>query len=269
MAKQQGIVEIKVHAPNETFHLEEALQRRFKLDEVVLAPGDAEETEEERTLRTTKLAADYLLQQFQSGERIGVSWGSTLAHWLSQMIYSRLEEVEVVPLVGGIGQFRFEWHANFIAQQLAHKLNAKCYQLYAPAIVERKEIRETLLSDKSIADVLQLAEQTDWAIVGIGDPYNSTMIKAGYLGEKELSQLKQAGAVADCCSQFVDADGKLCEVELNERVMALPLPKLKKHPCVVGICSGLNKVKALRAMLKGGYINILISDRTTAEQLLE
>ncbi|AQS56138.1 sugar-binding transcriptional regulator [Novibacillus thermophilus] len=269
-AKAEGIVDIKIHAPDETlFQLEDELSRRFGLEEVVLAEGEEHDTDEVVKVRVAKCAADYVLQKLQRGEKISVSWGTTLYQWVEEMSPTKLEGVEVIPIVGGIGQFRFEVHANFIAQRLAAKLGASSYQLYAPAIVERPEIRGTLLSDKSIAGVLDLGEHADWAVVGVGDPYKSTMQRAGYLGEKELEELRNAGAVGDCCSQFVTRDGELCDTELNRRVMAVPLTKLKKGPRVIGICGGQSKAPSLRAVLNGGYLDILISDRMTAEQLLE
>lgn len=268
-AKHEGIVEIKIHAPDRTlYNLEDRLQKKFGLDEVVLVAGETHETDEVVKVRIAKCAADYLLQQLQNDQQISVSWGTTLSQLVQEIVTNRLEGIEVIPLVGGIGQFRFELHANFIAQQLADKLNGTNYQLYAPAIVERPEIRTTLLSDKSIADVFKLGEQADWAVVGIGDPYTSTMEKAGYLGEKELEELRSAGAVSDCCSQFIMSNGELCDTELNERVMAVPLSKLKQGSRVIGVCGGKRKVRSLRAVLNGGYLDILISDRVTAERLL-
>lgn len=37
---------------------------------------------------------------------------------------------------------------------------------------------------------------------------------------------------------------------------------------VVGVAAGLNKVAALRAVLHGGYLNVLITNAETAEGLL-
>lgn len=270
MAKQEGIVEIKIHAPDETlFHLEDQLCRRYGLNEVILVAGEPDESEETVKVRIAKCAAEYVPQKLESGQKIGVSWGTTLSQWVQEVVPGKFDDVEVIPLVGGIGQFRFELHANFIAQQLAGKLNATSYQLYAPAIVERPEIRTTLLSDKSISDVFHLGEKADWAVISVGDPYSSTMEKAGYLGEKEIKELQDIGAVGDCCSQFVTSDGELCDTELNRRVMAVPLTKLKDGPQVIGVCGGKRKVPSLRAVLKGGYLDVLISDRLTAETLLE
>lgn len=269
MARHEGIIEIKVHPPDRTlFHLEARLCQTFGLDEVMLAAVDEHDTEETVKVKTAKCAADYLSQQLQDGQRVSVSWGTTLSHLVQEIVPSHLHGVEVIPLVGGIGQFRFELHANYIAQQLANKLNGVNYQLYAPAIVERSEIRTTLLSDQSIAGVLDRGEQADWAVVGIGDPFSSTMEAAGYLGKGELDELRAAGAVGDCCSQFVMSNGELCNTELNKRVMAVPLAKLKDGPRVIGVCGGKRKVPSLRAVLKGGYLDVLISDRLTAECLL-
>lgn len=269
-AKQDGIVEIKIHAPDETLYaLEEQLCERFGLEETALVMSTPEESADLVKIRTAKLAASYIIQQLKPGHRISVSWGTTLSQWVQEITPSKLDNIEVIPLVGGIGQSRFELHSNFLAQQLAEKLHAECYQLYAPVIVENADIRQSLLSDNNIADVLRRGAESDLAVVGIGDPFKSTMERAGYLGEGELTELKEVGAVGDCCSQFVDKDGQLCDTPLNQRVMAVPLAELKKGPRVVAICGGLHKLDSLFGVLKGGFIDVLVSDRLTAEQLLQ
>jgi len=37
---------------------------------------------------------------------------------------------------------------------------------------------------------------------------------------------------------------------------------------VIGIAAGSDKVTAIRAALRGGYLNALVTDEETAEQLL-
>lgn len=52
-----------------------------------------------------------------------------------------------------------------------------------------------------------------------------------------------------------------------KRVIGIDLATLKSAPRVVGIAGGESKVAAILASLAGKWINVLITERRTAEQL--
>lgn len=80
--------------------------------------------------------------------------------------------------------------------------------------------------------------------------------------------LRRGGAVGDVCLRFFDAEGKPVITPLNERVIGIPLEKLQRVSRTVGIAGGRRKLAAIRGALMGRWINVLITDRFTAEQLL-
>ena len=55
---------------------------------------------------------------------------------------------------------------------------------------------------------------------------------------------------------------------LNDRVIAFELQELERVPRVIGIAGGKRKTAAIRGALQGRWINILITDRSTAERLV-
>ena len=52
------------------------------------------------------------------------------------------------------------------------------------------------------------------------------------------------------------------------RVMAVPLEGLAHVRTVVGVAHGRDKAVAIRAALRGGYLDVLVTDTVTAELLL-
>ena len=86
---------------------------------------------------------------------------------------------------------------------------------------------------------------------------------------KELKSLSDRGAVGDICLRFFDADGAPVVTPLNERVIAIELADLKRVDRVVGIAGGRRKFAAIRGALRGRRINVLITDRSTAERLVK
>ena len=80
--------------------------------------------------------------------------------------------------------------------------------------------------------------------------------------------MRQSGAVGDICFQFIDKTGNLVKSPLMDRVIGIDLATLKSSPRVVGIAAGEAKIAAILAALQGKWINVLITDRRTAERLV-
>ena len=75
--------------------------------------------------------------------------------------------------------------------------------------------------------------------------------------------------MGDICLRFFDADGAPVVTPLNERVIAIELADLRRVDRVVGIAGGRRKFGAIRGALRGRLINVLITDRSTAERLVK
>jgi len=79
--------------------------------------------------------------------------------------------------------------------------------------------------------------------------------------------LAERGAVGDICLRYFDAQGQPVLEEDEEFVVSVALPKLRSIHRVLGLAGGQNKVQAIRGALKGGYLDILITDLDTAQAL--
>jgi DNA-binding transcriptional regulator LsrR (DeoR family) len=132
------------------------------------------------------------------------------------------------------------------------------------------DVKKTLISDTSISQVLKLASRANIALIGIGSPLapNSTIRQTGYYTDRELNDLRNAKTACDLCWIFIDAEGKLCPLELNQRVIGISIDDLKVIPTVVGVAGGSEKHEAILATLKGHYIDVLVTDEKTANFLL-
>ncbi|RBN36568.1 transcriptional regulator, partial [Priestia megaterium] len=115
--------------------------------------------------------------------------------------------------------------------------------LYAPAIVETKELKERLVSMREISSVLEEGKKVDVALIGLGNPYKGSMRKLGYLKDNDLKQLRKIGVVGDIGSRFFDESGVVVNHPLNDKVIALPLEQLKRVKEVIGVVEGTHKVE--------------------------
>ena len=69
--------------------------------------------------------------------------------------------------------------------------------------------------------------------------------------------------------QFYDLNGDTGPFKDNNYVIGVDVHKLRKIPVTVGIAGGVEKVKAIKGAIRGGYINTIITDYNCAQALLE
>ncbi|MNP08486.1 Transcriptional regulator LsrR [compost metagenome] len=107
------------------------------------------------------------------------------------------------------------------------------------------------------------------ALVGIGNPYSmSTMERFGYLNESVLQELRELDTVADINSRFINSKGQIVEHPINNKVIGMGLEQLKGINHVVGLAFGQHKIECIKAALSGGYINMLVTDESTASKIV-
>jgi DNA-binding transcriptional regulator LsrR (DeoR family) len=122
-----------------------------------------------------------------------------------------------------------------------------------------------------VKDALKRFDEVSLALVGIGsvDPSQLLALSGNVFSPEELDQLRQQGAVGDVCLRFFDVNGNPIENALDNRVIGMQLEQLRKVERSVGIAGGKRKFEAIRGALRGKLINVLITDRRTAERLIE
>ncbi|MCR8986209.1 sugar-binding transcriptional regulator [Brevibacillus laterosporus] len=268
-AKDAGIVEIIIK--DETVNvveIEQKLEEMFSLDEAIVVPVNGIENQELIKQLVAKEAAMHLSKLAKNVKSIGLSWGTTLYHMVNEYPYERNPEMMVYPLVGGTGRKHVEIHSNQLAYELSKRMGANCEFLYAPALVETVDLKEQILQSESIRVLLDQIRKVEIALLGIGFLEESTLFNMGYLKEEEMEELKQNQAVGDIGSRFIDKDGKQIHIPLNNRVIGIDLPDLFQIPTVIAVATGLAKVTAIRAALRGGYFHKLFVDERTARELI-
>ena len=268
-AREEGIVEIIIHETrvHQFRNLERKIERLYDLRDVVCIESVGLETSKKQLGEAT---SEYLQRVIRDGQIIGLSSGTTLNE-VAKAINSvqLLPTATIVPLVGGMGNERVDIHSNSIVSKIGNALQAKYELLHVPVMVDTKEAKEVLIRQPSIRTTLDLAEQSQIAIVGIGGrPEDSTMVKS-YLGLNHQQITSDNEIVGDICYNFINKFGKQVENAWNDRVIAIELEKLKAIPLVIGVASGLEKVSAIKAALEGGLIHVLITDGVTGSALVE
>ena len=90
------------------------------------------------------------------------------------------------------------------------------------------------------------------------------MIREGYLEKNDFLQLKKNNIIGDICTTFFNENGNVIHTELNDRIIGVDIRELKGKTTIVGIAGGDYKKKAILGALKGGFLDVLITDKDVA-----
>ena len=106
-------------------------------------------------------------------------------------------------------------------------------------------------------------------LVGIGTLEPSPLLRrsGNSLAESEQEELRRAGAVGDVCLRYFDGEGRAVESSFDHRVIGIERAELLQVPRRIGVAGGLEKADAIHAAVRGGWVNILITDLLVATEL--
>ncbi|MGQ9472627.1 MAG: sugar-binding transcriptional regulator [Candidatus Caldatribacteriaceae bacterium] len=268
-ARREGIVEIRLVSPSLSFAtLERSLEERFTLQKAIVVYSSLRSDYLTRR-RIALAAAKYLESILQEDNIIGIGWGRTVHETLR--CFHRQTPLTVVPLVGATGQIEVDFQVNEVAHQFAKKVEGRFIPFYAPVLVDTEEIARTFSWDQNIRRVMDLWEELDVALVGAGDPrLQGAPVPQFFFNDLVVSQiLKNKEVVGDLLCHFLKKDGTLNDPSFDRRVMSISLSQLKRIPQVVGVIGSVGKREILWAILRGGYVSVLVTDAETAKAVLE
>jgi DNA-binding transcriptional regulator LsrR (DeoR family) len=271
-AKQEQIVRITVNVPYGAYpHLEEALQRLYGLKEAVVV--DSVEDDDQILRAIGAAAAFYLETTLKQGEVIGISsWSSTILAMVEAMHpMSRPTGVRLVQILGGVGNPTAEIHASRLISRLAGLVKGEATLLPAPGVLGSADAKPIMMEDRFVREAASMFEEVTLALVGIGtvEPSGLLASSGNVFSPEELDVLRDSGAVGDICLRFFDQEGAPVATPLDGRVIGMTLEQLRSVKRAVALAGGKRKRGAIRAALTGGLVNVLITDRFTAQHLID
>ena len=260
-ARSTGVIQFKIREDSVSrLLMERKLAEVYGLKDTLIAPTTPESTSSNENI--ARAAAMYISNRLDTNTFINMGYGETQSHILNNLATIAEHTLSVVSLTGGVSYY--------LPNTMSSTFNAKLYLIPAPLMVSSKEVVDAIRKESSVIEILRMVQLSSLSVVGIGALQdNATIIKSGILNKSDFLYLKMQGAVGDILCHFIDKDGKLIETSIEDRLISTPLHTLRKLDNVIGVAAGSEKVDAIRAVLKGGYIDILITDESTAAQLLE
>lgn len=249
--------------------MELQLEEKFNLRKVNITPS-FQLSEDEILLSVVHSAIPIIRDYLHQAENVGISWGNTLRILAREFPYEPHESINLFPLIGGMGNEFIYYHSNQICYDLMKKFHCKSNFVYAPAVVEDKQLYATLSTNANINSVLERGKQVDMAVMGISAPHrNGIMKKINYMTKTNMAELLEKGSVGDMNSRFFDRHGKEVNCEMNNSVIGVGIEDIKAIPLVICIASGLDKKDAILTAAQNNLMDILVTDDQVADYLLK
>ncbi len=253
--------------------LEESLEVRYGLQQAhVVEPLD--DGDEVGLTADLGAAAAHLLASLPlDGRTVGYTpWSRSLRVLAGADVpYRTGRDIRIVEMIGDVGAPALQHEATRATQLLADRLGAVPLFLRVPGVVSSRAVRKAVTEhDAHTRQAMRQLDHLDVALTGIGQCGLEPPLTAGdnFFDEDQLASARALGAVAQMNLRFLDAAGRPVDAGLDALVVGVSLAQLRRAGRRIGVAGGGRKYEAVRAVVRGGWIDTLVTDAGTAERLL-
>ncbi|MBV9450381.1 MAG: transcriptional regulator [Streptosporangiaceae bacterium] len=215
--------------------------------------------------RLGEAAGQALMDIITPGDVLGLSWARSLSALTAAL--TRMPPCPIVQLTGAVpppdGRDLLE-----LVRSVARIGGGTAHVFYAPMIVDSATTAAAIRRQADVADALALVPSVTIAMVAVGAwaPGLSTIYDA--CSPAERADIARLGVCAESAGVFLGSDGQPVSTALDSRMIVTPGPVLAQIPSVIGVAYGVSKSAAVRAAIRGGMVNGLVTHTTLARDLL-
>jgi deoxyribonucleoside regulator len=288
-AKERGIVRISIVPDLRTGYLRNLsrdVRVQLGLEDLLLVPGRNINTIastdhfEDVVTEITSAAADYLDQMLADTDILAISGGRTfMRNMIRYLKPSRiLPHLQVVATIGFVESRTSSGDANMVAFDLAEAYGANHLWFPCPAFLPNRDQVERTRQFPVIREAYEMMTRASVIVMAVWTPgTNKDLLARGILTQDQLETIETYRPVADINHWVFDVNGQCINDMFSPfpyTLSGLEIPSLKEkirqHNAKVILVTGGSPsyVPAIRAVLKAGLVNILITDHMTAQLLL-
>ena len=212
-------------------------------------------------------AAELLTEVVTADDVLGLSWARSVS--AMAVALRRLAPVPVVQLTGALARPGVDDSSIELVREVARVTGGAAYFFYAPMAVPDAATARALRRQPEVAQAFSKIGSVTIALAGVGAwaPGQSTLYDA--TPEAERVELARRGVCAEISGVLVDAAGAPLRSALTDRMIGITAEQMRAVREVVAIVYGRAKVDAVRAAVRGGLVNSLVTHSTLATALIE
>uniref|UniRef100_A0A2A4YVZ3 Transcriptional regulator n=1 Tax=OCS116 cluster bacterium TaxID=2030921 RepID=A0A2A4YVZ3_9PROT len=273
LAQRLGMVKAHVeNVPQACIALENILMDRFDLSSAMVVPDLIEDCDNtDRDYTAIGAAGARFLQtclENKATKSIGIGKGRTLTSAIKQLGKIDRKDVETYSIAGSLYR-SFAANPYDVVLQLSRHIGGRGYFLPVPYIATNAAEKKQFQSQNFVQELLAKAQNADLFVIGLGALHEgSHVVSTGMISESERLELVAKGAVSDLLGSFIDIDGNMVDVPVNQLMLGLHYSDLKAKQ-VLALAGGSDKAEAILAALRAGVISDLITDEAAANAMVK
>lgn len=241
--------------------LEDQIARQYNLKQVIIVPGDSDESPLVKK-ELGRAGAAVLRKSISKDDVIAVTGGSTLAE-IAQHLTSPtpFKGIQFVPARGGLGE-SLELQANTIASTMAKRTGAQYRLLHVPDNLS-EDAYQSLISEPNVREVLEVLRRARIVVHGIGDAM--TMALRRRVDQETIDSLQTKGALAEAFGFYFDKEGQIVHMM---PMLGLRIAGIEQAEIVIAVAGGASKGRAIASVLRFGHEDVLVTDEAAAHELI-
>ena len=268
-ARERGIIRISVaRFDPRVDELEQELQNRFGLKMAIVVKTSSRAPVKQVRGIVGHVAGPFIAERLRAAELIGITGGRTMKQLVTSTELDTTYPLEVVQLMGNVNTSATPVDAIELGRKLTVRSGGLFHMLNTPAIVSDHETCRLFSQQPQIKKVLQFYDKVDLALVGIGLLDESILFDQNVVSRRDISYLREAGAVGEICGRFYDETGEECKTKFRDQVISIELKKLKKVNETVAVVVGRDRSLAIRSAIRSKLVTSLVIDQQGAEAVL-
>jgi DNA-binding transcriptional regulator LsrR (DeoR family) len=268
-ARDMNIVDIRInYESDEINRIKKQLKHRFNIENVIVVKSL--KTEKNTIKEIGKAAANELNYILEDNLKIGMSWGRTVKAMVDAYKPKQFNNIKVIELFGAVEYTKHSEEFLSTGYDFSRKIGGIFFPLPSPLYIKDKSVRDSLVKSPIVGKTLDMIEESDLIIssIGIVNSTSPQRIWDAHVDDETKKELVNMGAVGYFCAHFFDYDGNFICHPINENIVGIKTETIKNKKIML-VAGGLQKAKAIHAILKSGNISILVSDDLTLKKVLE
>jgi DNA-binding transcriptional regulator LsrR (DeoR family) len=266
-ARESGLVRIEIRHEGEIdVDLSARLRDRFDLQHSIVVDTPDDDAQSLRD-HLGRAAAQLLAEVITPQDVLGLAWARAVRAMARAL--PRLPRTPVVQLTGALSLPDGPDTSVDVVRDVASASGGAAHCFYAPLTVPDAATARALRQQPEVARAFGQFSLVTKAVAGVGlwEAGQSTLYDSA--SEYDRRAVRELGVCADISGVFLSEDGEPVSTRLAERMIAIGAEELRAIPEVVIIPYGLRKAPAVRATLRSGLVDGIVTHTTLAQALLD
>jgi DNA-binding transcriptional regulator LsrR (DeoR family) len=266
-ARESGLVRIEIRHQGEIdVDLSARLRDRYGLQHAIVVDTPDDDAASLRG-HLGRAAAQLLAEIITPQDVLGLAWARAVSAMARAL--PPLPGTPVVQLTGAMSLPGGPDTSVDVVREVARASGGAAHVFYAPFTVPDAATARALRQQPEVARAFAQLPAVTLAVAGVGQWAPGLSVLYDAVPEDDRTELQRLGVCADVSGVFLSVDGEPVATELSERMIGISAEEMRAIPEVIVVPYGTAKALAVRASLRSGLVDGIVTHTALAHAVLE